>query len=89
MGEIVVKRITRDEVSKRGIDRWGIWEREPSEFDWAYTNEEHCYIIEGRATITTRNKTIEINQGDYVIFPAGLKCRWKITEGIKKYYDLR
>jgi len=89
MGEIIVKRISEDEVSRRGIDHWGIWEREPSEFDWAYTNEEHCYIIEGRATVKTGNETVEINQGDYVIFPAGLKCRWKITESIKKYYDLR
>jgi uncharacterized cupin superfamily protein len=89
MKEIQIERIDGGEFEKRNIDTWGIWEKEPSEFDWAYTNEEHCFIIEGKAEIDTGVKRIEIKKGDYVVFPVGLKCRWKISEGIKKYYEFR
>ncbi len=86
VSHIIKERISDAEAKKRGIDSWGIWEKEKSEFDWSYTNDEHCYIIEGRASITTDDETIDIEQGDYVIFPAGLKCRWKVTHTLKKHY---
>ncbi len=89
MNEIRTERISDRDVKERGIDRWDIWEKDPSEFDWAYTNEEHCFIIEGKATITTEDGSVEIKKGDYVVFPVGLRCRWKITEGIKKHYDFK
>lgn len=89
MNEIRIERITGRDVKERGIDRWDIWEKDPSEFEWAYTNEEHCFIIEGKATITTEDGSVGIKKGDYVVFPVGLRCRWKVTEGIRKYYDLK
>jgi uncharacterized cupin superfamily protein len=89
MDRIKVERITEEDVKKRGISSWGVWEKEPSEFDWEYTSEEHCYIIEGKARISTVKGDIEIEEGDFVIFPVGLKCRWKVEKGIRKYYDFR
>ena len=65
---------------------WSIWECEPSKFDWTYEEEEHCFIITGRVTVTESNNTIEINSGDYVIFPKGLECTWEVHEPIKKHY---
>ncbi|KKL07080.1 hypothetical protein LCGC14_2589600 [marine sediment metagenome] len=32
---------------------------------------------------------IEIKEGDYVVFPAGMKCRWIVKQGIKKYYEFK
>ena len=69
---------------------WPIWECGVSEFDWEYTQTEKCLIIEGRITVTDDPETgqsISIGPGDYVQFPNGLKCIWKVTEPVKKHYD--
>ncbi len=89
MAKIKIEKIDAREVERRNLKSWGIWEKEPSEFDWAYTNEEHCYIIEGRAEVESNEGTVTIEKGDYVVFPVGLKCRWKVTKALRKYYDFR
>ncbi len=89
MDRIKVESLNDEEIEKRGIRSWGIWEKEPSEFDWSYTQTEHCYIINGSAEIETEAGSLEIKEGDYVIFPLGLKCRWNVKDRIKKYYDFR
>ena len=68
---------------------WPIWTCGPSKFDWTYDEEEHCFIIEGSVKVTGPENTIEIIPGDYVIFPKGLKCHWKIDKTIKKYYTFK
>ena len=40
-------------------------------------------------TITSEEHNIEINSGDYVIFPKGLKCNWEVHLAIKKYYNFK
>jgi len=30
---------------------------------------------------------VEIEAGDYVIFPAGMSCTWDVTEAIDKHYN--
>jgi uncharacterized cupin superfamily protein len=86
VGEIIVRKMEKAEAEGKGIDGWGVWEKEPSEFEWAYTDEEHCYILEGRAEIRTDDGTVEIGKGDYVVFPRGLKCTWVVKEGLRKHY---
>lgn len=66
--------------------KWSIWTCESSQFDWEYDQEEHCYIIEGRVRVVGSENTVNIESGDYVIFPKGLKCNWNIFKSIKKYY---
>ena len=65
---------------------WPIWTCEPSKFDWEYSDEEHCFIIEGSVKVIGEKNTVEITPGDYVIFPKGLKCVWEVNQPIKKYY---
>lgn len=89
MAKIKIEKIDAREAERRNLKSWGIWEKEPSEFDWAYTNEEHCYIIEGRAEVESDEGTVTIEKGDYVVFPVGMKCRWKVTKALRKYYDFR
>ena len=89
MNSIQVEKIDEQEVKNRNLESWGIWEKEASEFEWAYTEEEHCYIIEGAAEIESEEGTVSIKKGDYVVFPAGLKCRWKVTRPLRKYYDFK
>ena len=65
---------------------WPIWSCEPSQFNWEYEKEEHCFIISGLATVQNSHDTVIIESGDYVIFPKGLKCVWKVSKSIKKHY---
>jgi len=68
---------------------WTIWECKPSQFDWEYEEEEHCYIIKGSVTVVGTENTVNIKPGDYVIFPKGLKCTWIVQEAIKKHYTFK
>ena len=65
---------------------WQVWTCGVSEFNWKYTEEEHCFIIEGKIVVSYANQKINIFSGDYVVFPKGLKCYWKVLEPVKKYY---
>jgi len=86
MVDIAVKKIDDKEIEEKGINSWDLWEKVPSEFDWYYTIEEHCYILEGKAEISLYDKMVKIEKGDYVILPCGLKCRWKVKEKLIKRY---
>ena len=68
---------------------WPIWECDTSKFDWEYSEEEHCFIIEGSVIVTTIYESVQIEKGDYVIFPKGLKCNWEVIKPIKKYYSFK
>ena len=68
---------------------WPIWTCEPSEFDWEYPEEEHCYVIEGEVTVEGSENTVAIVPGDYVVFPKGLKCFWRVHKPIKKHYTFK
>ena len=64
-------------IKNKNIDdykTWPMWTCEPSKFDWEYTKEEHCYIIEGEVIVEGSENTVRAIPGDYVIFPQGLKC---------------
>ncbi len=87
MNPIRVMKIAEIEKQTRGISKWPIWEKEISTFDWYYDQEEHCLILSGRCTVTSAEQQVEIKSGDYVIFPKGLHCAWKIIEPIRKHYQ--
>jgi len=83
--KIEVRKPTEKE--KKEAASWGIWEKEVSEFPWEYDEKESCLILEGKAEVTTESgEKVKFGKGDFVVFPVGLKCKWKITEPIKKYY---
>ena len=73
-------------TNKADYINWPIWECEKSQFDWEYQDEEHCYILAGHVIIDYNQENIVIKKGDYVIFPKGLKCNWKVLEPIRKHY---
>jgi uncharacterized cupin superfamily protein len=71
------------------VDDWPVWTREISEFDWEYARSETCYIVEGEAIVTPEGgEAVKITRGDLVTFPAGMRCRWRITSDIEKHYRL-
>ena len=71
------------------FNSWDTWSSKPEHFDWEYTQEEHCYIIEGRATIKTETESVTIEPGDYVIFPKDLKCHWTVHQFLRKHYSFQ
>jgi uncharacterized cupin superfamily protein len=82
--EITVRKPSDKEIKE--AKTWPIWEKEASSFDWEYDEKETCLIISGKATVSGAAVSAIFGAGDYVTFPAGLKCTWKITEKIRKHY---
>jgi len=89
MSEIRIKKPSKEELDTLGIDRWSPWSCEPSAFDWEYDAEETAYVFEGKVEVKTPSGTVEINKGDLVTFPKGLKCTWKVIEPIRKVYTFK
>ena len=83
---IQIKKLTNNEIAKQKIHTWPIWTCGVSEFDWEYTEQESCLLLEGEVEVTTATKTVKISVGDFVVFPEGLKCRWRVTQPVKKHY---
>jgi len=81
---ITVRKPT--ETEKAEMSTKSVWGCEVSEFDWHYDSEETCLLIEGEVTVTYDGGAVSFGAGDYVIFPKGLSCVWKVSKPVKKYY---
>lgn len=93
MDEIRIEKPTKEQLEKLDIppqpQHWGVWapwECEPSIFDWQYSDTEVAYVYEGKVKIKSSQGEVEINPGDLVTFPKGLKCTWKVVKKIRKVY---
>ncbi|MFH1132965.1 MAG: cupin domain-containing protein [Nanoarchaeota archaeon] len=73
-------------AEKKEAASWPIWEKEPSTFPYSYQEKETCLILEGKALVRTDEGEFAFAAGDFVVFPAGLRCTWVIKERIKKHY---
>ncbi|MBM7556673.1 cupin domain-containing protein [Halanaerobacter jeridensis] len=87
--KIKVEEPSEEKLKELGIKSWAVWEKEASEFDWHYDEQEVCYLLKGEVEVTTEDgEQVEFGAGDLVTFPAGLDCVWKIKEDVKKHYKL-
>ena len=84
---IKITKLTEDEIFKLEIRSWPIWSCGVSEFDWEYSEKERCLMLEGEVEVKTDIDTVCFSTGDYVVFPKGLKCRWKVTKPVRKHYS--
>ena len=76
------------EEEKKVAEKWPVWEKEESEFPWEYSDKETCLIIEGDVTVTNEEgEEFNFSSGDYVVFPKGMKCKWKIKKDVRKHYQ--
>ena len=89
MSKVIIDKLSKEQQIARGINKWPIWEKEISEFDWFYDSEEECQILEGKVVVETTEGNFTIQAGDFVTFKEGLKCRWKISEAIRKHYNFK
>lgn len=84
--KIAIEQLTEEQIIEQGIDKWPIWTKDVSTFDWYYDETEKCYFLEGKVIVQTDDGEVEIKKGDFVTFPVGLKCVWKILEPVRKHY---
>ena len=86
MDKIQMTKLNKIDIENLQIHQWAVWSCDVSEFDWEYTDRESCFIYEGIAQVATLTETVQIAEGDFVVFPKGLQCRWKVISPIRKYY---
>ena len=84
---IEIKQLSEQEINEMGIRDWPIWTKEVSKFDWYYDTKESCLILEGKIRVKTELEEVEVNPGDFVVFPKGLKCVWDVIEPVRKHYN--
>lgn len=89
MARIKIEKPDKGKLDSLGVDRWSPWESGISKFDWEYDSDEVCYILEGKVKVKTPEEEVEINKGDLVTFPKGLKCTWNVLQKIRKVYSFK
>lgn len=82
----VIEFPKEDRLRDLKVKEWPVWEKDVSEFEWHYDEDETCFIIEGEAEVKFDDKLVKFESGDLVKFKKGLSCTWKINKKIKKYY---
>lgn len=86
--EIAIRKLSENEFHELQIASWPIWRKEVSEFEWFYDSTESCLILEGEVVVTDdKGKSVCFGAGDFVVFPKGLSCTWKIVKAVKKHYN--
>ena len=89
MPKIKIEKPDEQKLNSLGVKSWSSWECDTSTFDWEYDSDEVCYILEGKVKVKTSEEEVEINKGDLVTFPKGLKCTWNVLNKIRKVYTFR
>ena len=84
---IEIENLNDDKIKDREIYSWPIWSCEISEFDWEYGDSESCYLLDGKVEVQSEFETVQFSAGDFVVFPKGLKCRWRVTSPVRKHYS--
>jgi len=88
--EIKIEKLSKEELKKKGVFSWPIWEKEKSNFDWYYDETEECYFLEGEVEVKTKDgKIVKFGKGDFVTFPKGLSCNWNIIKPVRKHYNFK
>ena len=84
---ISIHKPSEKEINKKDVRSWPIWTCDVSEFDWEYDQKESCLLLEGEVEVICDNKAVKFGVGDFVVFPKGLKCRWKVIKSVRKHYS--
>ena len=85
--DIEIEKPDENELNKRNVKSWPIWQKEVSKFDWHYDSTEECYLLEGKVVVETDDGKVAFGKGDFVTFNKGLTCVWDVKEPVKKHYN--
>jgi len=86
--QVEVEKKTDDQLIAIGVFSWPVWSKEVSEFEWSYDDQERCYILEGEAVVEAYGEKFHFGAGDFVTFPVGMTCTWKILKPVRKHYQV-
>jgi uncharacterized cupin superfamily protein len=87
VSSIKVEKATPERLKELNVESWSPWECGVETFDWEYSDVETAYVKEGHVKVRTEEgEEVEINAGDLVTFPKGLKCTWTVVKPIRKVY---
>jgi len=84
--KIEIRKMNDNEAAEKDVFTWPLWSCEISEFDWEYSDKESCYLLEGEVVVSSGFENVTFSAGDFVVFPKGLKCHWKVTKPVRKHY---
>lgn len=84
----VITNPSQSTLQELGVRSWPTWGCEVSKFPWSYSENETCYVLQGRVIVTPDGgEGVEIKAGDMATFPAGMSCTWDVKEAINKHYS--
>ena len=83
---IKIIKLSDKQINDKDVLSWPIWTCGVSEFDWEYDDLESCYLLEGEVEVSGDFETATFGAGDFVVFPRGLKCHWRVTKPVRKHY---
>jgi hypothetical protein len=70
-----------------GVLASGFWASKPYTAAVNYTEDEFCYILDGKVRLTDAGgKVEEYRAGDAFVIPKGFKGTWETVEPVKKFY---
>ncbi len=56
-------------------------------FDWTYSDKEICLLLQSELTVTPEGgEPVKLAEGDLVVFPSGMKCKWDVHRAVRQYY---
>ncbi|KAK6940419.1 (S)-ureidoglycine aminohydrolase, cupin domain [Dillenia turbinata] len=89
LGIKIVKNPPESKLSELGVRKWPKWGCPPSNFPWTYTSKETCYLLKGKVKVYPdgSDEAVEIEAGDLVEFPKGMKCTWDVSVAVHKHYN--
>ena len=83
--QITVRKPTEAEIA--AFSKKPTWGCGVSEFNWHYDDREQCILTEREVTVEYNGTSVSFGAGDYVEFPKGLSCVWKVTKPVQKHYE--
>jgi len=67
----------------------GIWASDVGAMTVSYSEEELCYVLEGRVRLTdSQGAAREFGPGSAFVIPAGFEGVWETLEPVKKIYTI-
>jgi len=67
----------------------GIWQGDVAKWRVSYTEDEFCFLINGRVELINQDGTAQqFSAGDGFVIPAGFEGTWENLEPTAKYYAI-
>lgn len=85
---IEIEKKTDDQLIAIGVFSWPVWAKDVSTFEWTYEDEEQCYLLDGDVEVSAYGETYRFSKGDFVTFPVGMTCVWRVIKPVRKHYHL-